>query len=295
MKTLLKILIAGAVVVVLAVAVVVFLVVRNLDGIVRSGTEQALEYVLQVPVSVGGASVEVSSGAIEFTDIVISNPQGFKSEHAMAFGKVRAEADIASFRTNNPVIHLIHISGSHIILEKSASSSNLQVLLANAQRLAAGGEDAPPPEDEASEKKMVIEKLLIDATTVGVQVPVLDKTFNVDLPDVEKENIGGGEGEQVTPAEAMQEILAILLEQIREAGTGILPGDLLNDLGDTLRTLPADLRGRVGDTTERLRGTVDSALEGVTSGGKESTDRAGEIADDAADTIKGIFGKKDKD
>ncbi len=286
MKTLIKVVLVILLFILLAAGIGLYFLAKNLDGIVRNGTERALEYVLQVDVSVGGASVDVRSGAIEFTDILISNPDGYNSDHAMAFGLVRAEADIASFRTDKPIVRLIRLSQSDIVLEKKGTSSNLQDLMRNAQRLASGeGKEPPPSEDEAAGKKMVIEKLLIDGTTVGVQVPLLEQTYRVELPDVEKENIGGGDEEKVSPAEAMQEILAILLEQIREAGAGILPGDLLNSLQDSLRSLPADLRGRVGETTERLRGSVDSALEGLTSGSKDSV---GDAVDSAGDTVKDV-------
>jgi len=297
MKTFLKIAAVGAVLLVAIIAALVFFVFKNLDSLVKSGTEKGLTYALQVPCTVGAAKVDVKGGTIQFDDIHIPNPDGYKSAHAMHFGMVRVEADIQSFRTDKPVIHLIRLSEADIVMEKSSGSSNLQDLMKNAQRLSSGEAAEEKPADEASQKKMLIEKLVVDKTKVGVQVPLIEKTFAVQLPDIEKENIGGEE-KPVSPAEALQEIIAILLGSIKDAGAGILPDDLLDGIGNSLRSLPGDLKDRLGDfggtatdaagkIAEDTVGTVKDAVGGV-------DDTAKEAVGDVKKSVEGLFGKKKK-
>lgn len=286
MKKLVKVVLVAAVLLVALIAAAVFFVFKNLDSIVKTGTEKALTFALQVPCTVGAASVDVRAGTIQFDDIRIPNPSGYKAAHAMRFGLVRVEADLQSFRTEKGIIHLIRLSEADIILEKTGTSSNLQDLMKNAERLSSG-EAEEAPQDEASKKKVVIEKLMIDGTKVGVQVPVVDQTFSVQLPDVEKENIGGDD-KAVSPAQAMQEILAILLGSIKTAGSGILPEDLLGDIGDSLKGLK-DMGGSATDAAGKIaEDTVSTVKDAVGN----VDDTAKEAADDVKKSVEGLFGKK---
>lgn len=283
-----KILIALGVVVLLAVVGVV-LVFTNLDSIVRKATEKVMSYVLMVDVTVGGAKVGISEGSVEFTDIIIPNPPGYKSSRAMKFGLVKAQVDIKSFSGNEPTIKLIRLSQAEITMEAKKGGSNLQDLIDNASRLAAGEE--PPPEapkkeePKEAEKKFKIDKVIVDGNVVRVAIPFLGgKTLDVPLPDMELNDLGGEGKGGVTPAEGMQEFLGGILASIKKAGTDILPADVLNGIGDTLKNLPGDVKEQLGAVTEQL-GEAGKEIEG----GLKSV---GEEAGKATESIKGLFGGK---
>jgi uncharacterized protein YjbJ (UPF0337 family) len=263
----------------LLIAGLVFFVFQNLDEIVRRGTEEAMTYALQVDVTVDGASVDLGAGTIELTGVNIPNPEGYTSDHAMAFSRIRVEADTSTLRSDTPTLNLVQVTGSDIILEREGTTSNLQQLMANAQRLSSGEE---PPPDEPEGKKMVIRRLVVDGTTVGVQLPVLNQNLSVQVPDIEAEDIGG-EGEEVTPAEALQEFIALILEAITRAGDGILPAEFLQDINGQLSNLSGELQDRLGDLGSQFEG----ALEGVRGSVEGAPDQVNEAADDARENVEG--------
>ncbi len=302
-----KFLIALGILVLLGIIAIV-VAVMNIDRIIRATTEKVMEFVLQVDVSVGSADLNVGEGSITFQEIVISNPAGFQSDRAMRFGLIKAQVDIKSFRTDQPVIHLIQLSEPEITLEVSQSGTNIGELIQNAQRLAPSEEkpaEAPPPDEpEAAQKAFKIDKLIVAGSAVRVAVPFMGgKTYTVKLPDVELTELGGEDG-LVTPAEAMQEFLAALLQGIRQAGADILPTEVLSDIAETLKNLPAgikdsleqvsqelkdslgDLEQGLKDVTEDTKGQLDQATEDLKQSAKDTQEKAEESVKDTTDQLQ---------
>lgn len=274
-----KILIALGLIVIL-IGIGFFAIYRNLDKIVRVATERGLAFVLQVPVSVGGATVKPTEGFIEFRDIVIGNPPGYNTDRAMRFGLIRTQVDLKSIRTDEPKVNLVQVSGTEITMEAKRGGSNLQDLMNNASRLSQKEKEEPPAEKK-SEKAFKIEKVIVEQTTARVAIPFLGgQTLDVPLPRVEMENLGG-KNERVTPAEAIELFLAEILGSIQSAGASILPGDVLASLGDSLKALPSEVVGQLKQAPEAVTGAVQDAAKGV-----------GDTINSVGDGIGGIFGKK---
>lgn len=277
-KILMILLILGALVFV-AVAAIGIIAFRNLDKIVRVGTEKGLSHVLMVDVTVDGAGVDVKNGRVELRGINIPNPPGYNSSHAMRFGLVACEVDAQSFRTNEPVVRLINIQAPDIVVEKVGPKTNLQTLADNAARLASEEEKEP------SDKQYRIDKLLVEDSVVRVAIPMSGgKTVSAKLPDVEKTNIGGGES--VSPAEFMQEFLATLMGSIGKLGTGAFEGvqglssEAMGALESGLGSLEG-VGGALGDVGKGVTGTVGDVGKGV-----------GDAAGDAVRGLGGLLGGK---
>jgi hypothetical protein len=273
-----KVLIALGVLVILAVVVVV-VVYTNLDEIVRRGTEKSLAFVLQVDTGVEAASVKPAQGVISFDEIVVGNPEGYDTGHALRFGEVHVEADIASFRTDVPTIRLIRIREPDIILERLLTTSNLEDLIDNASRLASGGGGEEAQEAEApaeSQKSFKIERLEIAATTVQVALPFdAGETLKIPIPDVVLEDLGGAGGVKVW--EAREQVLMALLTEIADVSPEIL-GDL-DDLRANLDDVRASLEGSVQEALtgarEGLEGEVQETVEELTGGVRDLGENIG--------------------
>ncbi len=268
MKKGLKILLVAAAVLVAVIVIGAVAVYSNLDRIVRIATEKAMAYALDVPVTVGGAKVKPTEGLIEFHEIVIPNPPGYKTDRAMRFGLVRAQADLKSFRTDEPLIRLIQVSGAEITMEAKKEGSNLEALIKNAQRLAPKDAEEPPPQEE-SQKAVKIERVLVEGAKARVAIPYMDgKTVDLKLPKIEMTDLGGKK-EKVTPAEALEQFLAGILDGIRSAGAGLLPDDLTRQIGDTLKGLPGNVTQGLGEAGKTVEGAAKEAGGAVKSVGKE--------------------------
>lgn len=293
MKKLLIAVIAIVLLVVLGVAAVLGYVYMNRNELARRGTEKVMSFVLLVNVTVQGADVDIKNGTVELTGINIPNPEGFDTEQAMYFGTVRVKADLRSFRTDTPVINEITVADSKIVLEaKTTGGTNLQKLTDNAARLSTG-EEKPPKEGEKSYK---IEHVYINGTNVQVALPLSGgRTVGVTIPDIHLEDLGGEKEEGVTPAEAIQEFLAAILAKIKEQGAGIIPADILNGIGDTLKGLPDDLQKNVEGILSGVGTTAEDASKSLEGAAQDAQKAAEDTAKEVEGALRGILGTRERD
>lgn len=247
----------GAIAGVLLIIVVVGAVMlwSNLDGVVRVGTERALSYVLKVDVTVDGADVDARAGTIALKGINIPNPEGYKTPHAMNFGEVFVEADIASFRTNEPTIRLIRVSEPDIIYDRKVNTSNIDDLLANAS--SAEEEEAAP---EEARKQLVIEKVLVEGSTIQVGLPFTEgRTMKANVPNIEINDIGK-KNDRVSPAEAMKEVLDEMLAAFAKVGADRLKGG-----EDAVEKAADEAAGAINEAADEVKEKLGGLL-----GGKKS-------------------------
>ncbi len=291
MKKLLKIAVVLILLLVVVVGVIGYLVYRNLDEIVRFGTEKGLQHALLVPATVGGAEVNLAEQWVELRDITIPNPEGYKTSHAMKFGVIRAEIDAASFRTNERRVKLVLVSGPDISFEQKLRTSNIQQLLDNVSRLAGTAEkEPPPPADPETEPKLLIDKVLIQDTVVRFTLPVAnvvasDKgNASMKIATTEINDFGGGK--QMTPAEALQMFIAVILETVIKNGKGILSAETLASLEGSMKGLPGGVAGRAGDAA----GTVGGVVTTVSDELQKALGGVGDAADSAVDAVGGVVG-----
>jgi len=279
-KKLLKVGIAVTIVLVLIIAGLAFWAYSNINELVRWQTEVQMAHALMVPVKVGAAEVNLSDQWVEIRDIEISNPDGYRTSHAMKFGAVRVQIDAASFRTDEPKVRLIRITESDISFERKLRTSNLQDLMENVSRLV--DDEEPPREDETS---LLIERMVIENTTVRLTLPlastVATSSGNATLrvSDIVIENFGGGE--QKSPAEAMQMFIAVILKTILENAGDILSAEALASLQGTMQDLPGDVASRASDAADAV-GDVAATVS------DELRQALGGVGDSVGDAAEGV-------
>lgn len=293
-----KLLWFSAVIVLLLVLVAgaaLFLIFRSKDELVRVGAEKSLAYALDVPATVQSASLDLGAQAVELRGIRIPNPEGFSNDTAISFGVVRAEVDVASFTTDKRVIKLIRVAEAEVLLEKNLKTSNLQALIDNTSRLSRQDEKQPPPAEDASRATMVIERLLVEHTTVRVKLAGMDAVAGdkaaakLKLADLEMRNVGG-DGEQVTPAQALERFLALLLESIRRTGTGVLPDDLIASIDSTLDGLPKDVLGDAQEAARKVTGEIQDTAGNVLKTGEKAVEGVKDAVGGVTGKIGGLLG-----
>jgi len=213
-----------------AIALGVTLLYRNLDSIIRSGVERGLGYVLQVEVSLERVKVTVSEGSIELSGLQIGNPEGFKTQEAFSVDVVRVQADVKSLGKDPLVIHRIEVQSPHITLEQGLGQSNLDRLMESASRFGGEKKGEKGKGSKEAEKTLRIDDLVIDGARVAVSTPALQgKGLSIPLGRVHLENLGS-EGEPVTAAEAIRQVIAAILSETLSSGAGKLPGELVQGL-----------------------------------------------------------------
>ena len=229
-------------------AIALYLLVGNLDKILKGAIEGAGSELLGVTVTVASVELDLKSGMGQISGITIANPVGYKAANAFRMDTIRLGLDLSSLRKQPIVIRELNIQSPTVDLEvNEQGGSNMQTLLDNIKQNSAktdekAAEEQPSQEETDTKEpvKLSFTKLAITGVTVNGVVPGQEPT-QVVLPDIVKENVGGTEG--LTPAQvggviigdiAAQSLQAIvekkLSEKMEEAAQGLF-NDLKKKLG----------------------------------------------------------------
>ncbi len=278
-----KYLLVGGAIVLILVALGVVLLVGNLNNLVRKAIVEGLTYILEVDVSLQSIDLSIQEGKVELHGLRIGNPEGFKTPEAFSAGRIVVQADLASFRTEQPTIQNIEIDRLQVTLEQGMGSSNLGKLTENASRFQGGQETkeekpAASEGEKAAQKKIVIDRVAIQDAKVGLSAPLLQgKAVSFSIPQMELKDIGK-KGDGATAAEAIALLVREILAQAIRAGGNLIPADLAGMLSKSL-----------GGAMEGI-GNVGGALGEQTG---EAGKAAGDTLKGAAESIGGMFKKKD--
>ncbi len=240
MKKLLFIVIALAVI---AGAGVMFLL-GNLGGIIKGVVEKVGSDATKSAVTLEDVDLSLTDGRAELKNLVVGNPEGFESAHAMKLGLVRVVIDTSTLGSDPIIVKEVVVEGPEVIYEVSTGGTNIGAIQKNvdayARALGAGGGGGEPggepaPEGEAG-KKVIIENLYIRNVGISVAASFLGgKGVGATIPEIHLKDIGKAEG-GATAGEVAQKFLDALLDGVvdavsdldikglEDAGAGLLEG-----------------------------------------------------------------------
>jgi hypothetical protein len=261
MKTLLKI---GAVLVVLFIIAVV-VVTSNLDKMIKAGVETMGPEITGTSIKLDSVDLSLLSGQGELKGLVVGNPPGFQTERAFKLGDARVKVDLKSALTDKLIIEEILIDRPEITYEAGSSGSNLNKIQENVAAFAkkagaTGGAEPKAEKKDAGQKKVQINHFILKNAQVNASAALLKgKTLTVSLPDIHLKDIGK-ESQGVTMQQASSEMVAALNKSVLQAVSG--SGKLLTKGAEAL-----------GEAAKSLGG------------------EAGKAGSQAAEGLKGLFGK----
>jgi len=298
--------VVGVLGLVLVVGVVLIIVVAlgAIDSIAKATIEKGGSYATGVETTVDSTDISLLGGTFQMTGFDIGNPEGFTSPHFLGMQETKVALSVGSLTKESIRLPELTLRQIDVYLEGSGQAANYNQILNNLKRFESGEK----PKDDGggkggSGKTFVIDVLTIDGVEVnvagipGIAQAVGDVTVNV--PRIELNGVGSQGG--LSMAELIDLIVKTVLSATVEAGGGIIPADVLNELGSGLEGLESlgDLGitaiGDVGEVAGQIGEEATKAIEGA-------ADEAGKAIDDAAKQIeKGIGdllgggGKKDDD
>ena len=236
--------VAGLVVI---IGIVLFVLVGNLDKIIKGALEGVGSELLGTPVTVESVELDLKNGAGQITGFSVANPPGFSAQRAFQMDTIRLGINLASLGSQPVIIDELIITSPIVELEAlQDGSSNLQTLLNNIDKNSSKADEKAAetqPDAKGTEKgepaKLSFKKLSITGVTVNAIVAGRDPE-TVTLPDIMMDNVGGEDG--ITPAEVGKVILGDIIasslqavlekkltEKLEEASKGLL-NDLKNKL-----------------------------------------------------------------
>jgi hypothetical protein len=236
-KALIALLVAGVLVV-----AGIFLLLGNLDRIVKNRIEVVGSRIAGVPVHVGRVALDLRTGTGQIDDLRIGNPEGFQAPNAFDLKRLRLSIDTGSIMSKPLFLDELTIDSPVVNLEiDQRGGSNIKRILdsvsANTGRV---GPKTPDdrPEEPGESMRIGIRALVITGVTFNVRSPLAEDTKSGTLPAINKSDVGGNEG--ATPAELGGIILADL-------GTSILQEAAKRELLEALSDQTDGLLQRIGD------------------------------------------------
>ncbi|MDW8308714.1 MAG: AsmA family protein [Verrucomicrobiales bacterium] len=255
-----KILIRVAIALVVLILLVVVTLGLFLDRAIKSGVETVGPKLAGVSVRLDGVHVALLSGSGKIKGLLVGNPEGYKTPHAISVGSASVALQPGSLLSDKIVIRSIRVESPEIIFEGGLRGNNLSQIRDNLNAALGGAADsASKPSASESEKpprKLQVDELLITGAKVKVSLKGTGGFATpVALPDIHFTNLGQGP-EGITPAELARKVLAALTEGALKAAAGTV-----TDIGK-------------------------GAVEAATGAGKEATEQVEKTAKGITDLFK---------
>ena len=235
----------------------------SFSTLVKTAVETYAPRITQTKVTLSGVSVSIFGGSASLNDLLVGNPNGFKSDRAMALHKVSISLDSGSVMS--PVVHIkdVEIIEPQIVFEPGQGSNNLSVIQKNLARMAAGQAPAQPSSGTTAgpqpQKKLIIDHFIISGTKAVLALPQLSQVAQmagqksdvaVTLPTIEMRELGTKEG-GLPPAKIAELVMARLEEQAQKAATDYSE-KLMNDMSKGA----GGLMNQGGDVGGQLKGLL---------------------------------------
>jgi hypothetical protein len=266
MKKLKWIVLGAAALVVVAIVVVLM----NLNSIVRGTVESQSAKSLNVPATLGGASVSVLGGDVSLRNYVVGSPAGYKAPAMLTLGTLAVDTSWSGLRSEPLRVEAITIDKPTFVLEMNGTTFNVKKFI----------EGLPP--DDSETMKLIIGQLNVtgaqvlfrpDAGALSAFPGLADKLkpeYALTIPDLSLADIGTADGNAngVAVKDVVTQLLTTLAarsaesEQLPPELRAILSGDLSNVIATLREKGMAEATQRIGAVTETLKAKLDQELGG---------------------------------
>lgn len=215
MKRLLKIVIGVVVVLVVLLVTLAMFAGHIVKGAVNTAGPKALG----VPITLKNVSVNMLSGHFGLDELVIGNPEGFKTPAAIRVHKVTVDVKMASLFSRVLVIDRIYVGGPEITYEVGLKGSNIGAIQDKAASSTPVAEQ-PKPADKPA-KKVQINDFLIENGKINVStIGLAGHDTTVPLPTIHLTDIGK-ESDGATPQEVFAKVFGAIGSTASSTAVGI--------------------------------------------------------------------------
>ena len=281
--------IIGIIIVVLIIAV--FAIILNLGKIVKTGINTVVPQVTKCEAHVDDVNFNVFGGKFEIKNLVIKNPEGYKTDHAFALGHIFVNVKMGSLMSDVIEIDQVLIDAPEITYEVGLGNSNLNTILDNVNSsLPSSDEEKKEEKEEKKEggKKVVVNLVKVTNGKIGVSAKIAGgMEAPIVLPDIEIKDLGkkeGGISMVQAAAVTLKTTLLSIFDVLKSSGKLLLDG--AKAIGEGI----VDGVKSLGDgAKDSIKSLGDSAKDGVKSledGAKSLGDSAKELKDNVKDNVK---------
>ncbi len=150
-----------------------------LDSLIRNGIETLGPQVARVAVKVAGVDLSLFTGRARVDGLVVGNPSGSHSPHALSVNSARVSVRLSSVLSRRIVVDGIHVDGLDVSYEGGPGGNNLNRILANIE----GNNRAAPRQQQGPDKRFYVRELALRGgriTMASGSGPAL----TIPLPDI---------------------------------------------------------------------------------------------------------------
>jgi len=291
MKWVRRILLTIVVLVVIVLVVVTFF----LGAVVKKSVETVGPKVVGVPITLEKARISVLLGQAKLSQLVVGNPEGFKTPSAFALGELKIDLDVASLLSDRIVIREILVDAPEITFEGSLKGSNLGALRKQLESPGDAQSETPLPEEPAAksagaQKKVQIDRFVLSNAKVNLSSGLMQgKAVTIPLPTIELTDIGKGK-EGASVSDVVREVLSAVSDAVTQAvlSSGKVLGKSVElgkdaamkglDVAGSAADMGLDAAGKAADVGGEAAGAaVDAAGAAAKKTGEALTDGAGKL------------------
>lgn len=222
-----------------------------LDGLVKAAVERVGPSVTGVTVEVRKVSVSLWTGQGRIEGLLVGNPEGYKSPHAIRLEKASLALVPASLWSDKLHLRSIEVDSPEITVELGPGGNNLRTILAHVEG-AVQTETQPhaPGDPSRAGRKLQVDRIVIKNASFRLGATALGGTIPVRLPDIHLENLGTGP-EGISAAELTRKVMAALVEGTTQAVQQAV-GTLGKEAGRSIQTLGKEAAEAAGKATKGL-------------------------------------------
>lgn len=225
MKKMARIFWTVALILIVVIVVGAFIIVANLNTIVKKAVNDYGPQIAKVPVSVDEVHIVLWNGSADIKNLIIGNPPGYKTPQAISVGEISAGVDPFSLTKDKIVVRSIKLVSPEITFEGGFGGNNLMTIKDNLAGTKQQQGNATVVTNSVGQtkqsKNLEVDDFLITGAKVSGVISVFGKDIpvkNLPIPDIHLTNLGK-DPKGITPADLAERVLdAIAKETITTLG-----------------------------------------------------------------------------
>ncbi|MGD8558453.1 MAG: hypothetical protein PVF34_08920 [Gammaproteobacteria bacterium] len=259
-----KAIFAVLIVLIIAVAGIVYYVFANLDAIVKAAIEKYGSQAIQTQVRVDDVKIRLTEGTGTIRGLTVANPKGFSLPNAFSLGEITTTINLDKTSQDLIVIDLVNIEAPEVFYEINADrQGSLNVLKDN---LATGKSTSAGPsatqQQTGTPLKLDIARFqLQDAALQAKIVPLKNKMYDLTLPPLTLTGLRG------TPQQISKQVMNQLVDHaqtaIRKKGLDKELEELKARAKQKLDERKAELKEKADTKLDEEKDQVKDKLEGL--------------------------------
>ena len=281
--------IIGVLIVILIIAV--FAIILNLGKIVKTGINTVVPQVTKCEAHVDDVNFNVFGGKFEIKNLVIKNPEGYKTDQAFSLGHIFVDVKMGSLLSDVIEIDQVLIDAPEITYEVGLGNSNLNTILENVNSaLPSSDEEKKEEKKEEKEggKKVVINLVKVTNGKIGVSAKIAGgMEAPIVLPDIEIKDLGkkeGGISMVQAAAVTLKTTLLSIFDVLKSSGKLLLDG--AKAIGEGIVDGVKSIGDGAKDSIKSLGDGAKDSIKSLGDSAKSLGDSAKDIKDNVKDNVK---------